>query len=90
MLIYHDPDRYETISETRTCPYHTENPGKQPYAGCTCSGMIYQRAVSEEEYQRRRDERIRKEEDETLARAEAIKAKRAAASPQTNPHKDDE
>jgi hypothetical protein len=37
MLIEHNPDDYEVVSEQHTCPFHKKHPGKT-YAGCTCSG----------------------------------------------------
>ena len=37
MLIKQPP--MEIVTEFHTCTYHKRNPGN-PYAGCTCSGMI--------------------------------------------------
>lgn len=37
MIVYWNPDEWETFSEHHTCPFHRRNPGV-PWAGCTCSG----------------------------------------------------
>ena len=42
MLIHHNPDDYEIVSETTICAFHKSHPGES-YGGCTCSGYIAQR-----------------------------------------------
>ena len=65
MYIFHDPDEWETIHESG---------GKWP------TGWASWRTVPRppEEVARIKAERLRKEEDDILARAERIKAARAA------------
>ena len=36
VLIMHNPDEWETVSEYKTCPYHKKYPNES-YAGCTCT-----------------------------------------------------
>lgn len=76
MLIRYDPDEYEPVYESHTCFFHEKHPG-EPFAGCTCSSSISSRRRSPEEIAKIKADRLRKEEDDILARAENIKAKRA-------------
>ena len=75
MLIYHDADEYETVIHSHTCPFHRSHPGKA-FAGCTCSAGWSQVQRSPEAIAKIKADRLRKEEDEILARAERIKAAR--------------
>jgi hypothetical protein len=77
MLIRYDPDEHEPVYESHTCFFHQKHPG-QSFAGCTCSSSISSRCRSPEEVAKIKADRLRKEEDEILARAEIIKAKRAS------------
>ena len=76
MLISYDPDEYESVYESHTCHFHKRHPGKA-FAGCTCSFGSFQKRRSPEEIAKIKADRLSKEEDEILARAEIIKAKRA-------------
>lgn len=75
MLIRYDPDETETVYESHTCFFHQKHPG-EPFAGCTCSSSISSRQRAPEDVARIKAERLRKEEDDILARAEIIKARR--------------
>lgn len=75
MLMFHDPDEFETVSEYRICGYHAEWPGRT-YAGCTCTASFSQRRRSPEDVASIKAKRRREEEDDILARAETIKASR--------------
>lgn len=77
MHIHYDPDEYETVSDHRVCAYHKAHPG-EAWAGCTCSFSIGSRKRSPEDYARIRAERIKREEDDILAKAAIIQARRAA------------
>ena len=77
MLIYHDPDAWETVTTSTTCAFHEKNPGV-PFAGCCCSFSSGQRPRPPEEAAARRAKRVREEEDRILAAADAIRARRAA------------
>lgn len=80
--IVHDPDEWETVSERRTCAYHRDHPGELLYIGCCgCSSEAHQRRRSPEEVARIKAERKRREEDEILRRADAIRAARSATAP---------
>lgn len=74
----YDPDEYETVSESRPC---TACNGDITKCNGMCNGMssIGQRRRAPEEVIRIKAERGRKEEDEILAKAEAIKAARSIA-----------
>lgn len=78
MHILYDPDEYETVSENRPC---TVCNGDLTKCNGMCNGMsgIGQRRRAPEEVARIKAERRRKEEDEILAKAEAIKACRSVA-----------
>ena len=65
MIIYNDPDRYKTVTTSYTCWFHKENPGV-PFAGCCCSATISSVEVTPEEYQERKQERLRKRREELL------------------------
>lgn len=71
----YDPDEYEQVIDSYTCYFHRQNPGAV-HPGCTCHGGISQRRRSDAEIARRKAERLRLHEDNILAQAEAIKAKR--------------
>ncbi len=77
MLIRHDPDEFEVVSTSHTCPFHEANPGKS-YAGCTCSGSSGLRRRPYEEVAKIKAEKRREEEDHILAQAELIKRRRDA------------
>lgn len=79
MLIRHDPDEFEVVSTSHTCPFHEQFPGKT-YAGCTCSGSSGLRRRSDEDIARIKAERRRTEEERILAQAEMIKRARIEAS----------
>jgi hypothetical protein len=75
MLIQHDIDEWEGVSEHRTCPFHKEHPG-QPYAGCTCMSGFGLRRRDPAEVARIKAERRRKHEEDVLAEAAQIMALR--------------
>jgi hypothetical protein len=80
MLIYHDPDEHKVVASHRPCAFHEKHPGKA-FAGCTCSssyGLVKRDAG---ETARIKADRQRKEDDEILARAEAIRIRRNRPSP---------
>ena len=72
--IFHDPDEWETVTESRPCWCV----GVRPCNG-TCNGMVgvSERRREPEEVVRIKADRLRKEEDEILARADAIRERRA-------------
>ncbi len=35
MIVYHDPDEWQSEVKGGTCAFHQANPGK-PFAGCSC------------------------------------------------------
>lgn len=80
MLLVHDPDQHETVTERHVCPFHKMHPGES-YAGCTCSSSV--RLVSRplQEVMRTKADRERAEEDRILREAEIIRARRAAQNP---------
>ena len=78
MLIFHDEDQYETVHTHSTCAYHMAHPGKM-FAGCTCSFGISSRPRDPDEVMRIKVERIRRQEDEILAQADAIRWRRSQA-----------
>ncbi len=41
MLIIHNPEEWETVSEHKICSYHKKYPGAN-WPGCTCSSSITQ------------------------------------------------
>jgi hypothetical protein len=84
MLINHDPDRYMVEIKSTTCPFHKANPGK-PFAGCTCSTSYGQVERSPEEVAAiKRAKRLAREE-QILAEAAAIRARRRAEGIAHNP-----
>ena len=48
MLIYHNPDDWKTVFESRTCDFHKRNPGKA-FAGCTCMCSVGVLPITAEE-----------------------------------------
>jgi hypothetical protein len=42
VIIYHNPDEWESIVTTHTCDYHRKHPGEN-FAGCTCSAQYLTR-----------------------------------------------
>lgn len=79
MLVHYDPDEHKTVTSSHTCGFHLVNPGK-PYAGCTCSSSYSSVRRSSDEIAAIKAERQRREEDQILAKAEAIKAARKATT----------
>lgn len=77
MLIYHDPDEWETVTTFTPCAFHEKNPGV-PFAGCCCQGSVGQRMRDPEEAKALKAKRVRDEEDRILVAADAIRARRAA------------
>jgi hypothetical protein len=76
MMVTLDPDEFESVSETHTCPYHQNNPNDRAWPGCTCSvSWGLKRRPLEEVAEIKRLKRIAAE-DEILAKAEMIKARR--------------
>jgi hypothetical protein len=76
MWTRHDPDEWEMVSHSVPCTHCGGNLSKCRGGMCNgSSGMGMQRRKPEE-VARIRAERLRKEEDEILARAEAILARR--------------
>lgn len=75
MLIRYDTDEYETVSERRVCAFHKEHPS-EPYAGCTCMSGIGSRRRDPAEVARIKAERRRQHEEQILAEAALIKARR--------------
>lgn len=78
MRIYHDPDEWEPVTESRPC---TRCHGDLSKCDGGCNGMasygLQRRPPGE--VARIKAERRKREEDEILARAEAIKARRNAS-----------
>lgn len=80
MLIRYDPDENEPVFTSHTCYFHKMHPGES-FAGCTCSSSISSRRRTPEEIATIKADRLRKEEDDILARAEIIKARRQSVRP---------
>lgn len=57
MLTVVDPDRYVSVAESHTCPFHRREPGTS-FAGCTCRHSFGSRLASPEEYLRNRRNRL--------------------------------
>lgn len=76
MLIRHDPDEWEPVSEHHVCPYHEAHPEDVAWPGCTCASYYGNRRRAPEEVARIKAEKRRLEEDEILARAKIIRAHR--------------
>ena len=79
MHMYWDEDEWEPVSEYRPC---SACGGDMKKCNGMCNGMapFGHRRRAPEEVARIKAERRRREEDEILVRAEAIKAARAAVS----------
>jgi hypothetical protein len=75
MRIYYDEDEYETVVTSRPCTACGGDPRK---CNGGCNGMAGISSVRRPpaEVARIKAERLRKHEDEVLAEAEAIKARR--------------
>lgn len=79
MLIHHDPDEWESISEHHVCPYHQAHPDDVAWPGCTCSSSFGSRRRAPEEVARIKAEKRREREDKILAEAEVIRCARSLA-----------
>lgn len=75
MLIHHDPDEFKSVGTSKTCPFHKQFPGKT-YAGCTCSSSFGLERRPPDEIRALKAKRRREEENEILAQAEIIRARR--------------
>jgi len=75
MLIHHDPDEWETVSESYVCSFHQHNPGL-PFAACCCSVIQSMRRRDPAIVAKIKADRMREHEDAVLAEAELIKARR--------------
>ena len=77
MYVHYDPDEFKAVGSQHTCSFHKANPGK-PYAGCTCSASWGSVRRPPEEVAAIKAERRQKEEEEILAKADAIRARRVS------------
>lgn len=76
MWTLHDPDEYEMVTHSTPCTFCGGDLSKCKGGRCNGSFGIGMVRRKPEEIARLRAERLRKEEDEILARADAIRARR--------------
>jgi hypothetical protein len=76
MRIYHDPDLYETVVESKPC---TRCHGDTNLCDGGCNGSLHigSRRRPDAEVAKIKADRIRQIEDEILLKAEAIRARRS-------------